>query len=245
MSATHMAMASGASIPESRAMLSHLDACVPRRSMTRSKSNMPVSAPGLGGTQKPPIEAVGGAVGQGSLNATLPVPVASLWVRRRPHAALPTSGRAQAPAPASSAAAAWCCALATALLRSMSWHGPGRSLTPGRGPQAPGTSRPPFSSRCVGSAPITGSGTGGRAPQPPGLSGRGDKPGEAWNQGAVGKDAVGERRLLDPQVVPQQPLENGAQVDGWLQITALVQVGGLEPRPIRDHAAALERSARQ
>src|SRR5262245_41125575 len=40
MSATHIGMASGAVMPENRAMPSHFDACVPRRSITRSKSNM-------------------------------------------------------------------------------------------------------------------------------------------------------------------------------------------------------------
>src|SRR5262245_16284748 len=42
MSATHMAIASGASMPDRRAMLSHFAAWVLRRSMTRSKSNMGV-----------------------------------------------------------------------------------------------------------------------------------------------------------------------------------------------------------
>ena len=40
MSATHIGIASGASMPDSFAMLSHLEACVPRRSITRSKSNI-------------------------------------------------------------------------------------------------------------------------------------------------------------------------------------------------------------
>src|SRR6202035_460424 len=40
MSATHIAIASGDSMPERRAILSHFEACVPRRSMMRSKSNM-------------------------------------------------------------------------------------------------------------------------------------------------------------------------------------------------------------
>src|SRR5262245_61452261 len=40
MSATHIGIASGAVMPESFAMLSHFEACVPRRSMTRLKSNM-------------------------------------------------------------------------------------------------------------------------------------------------------------------------------------------------------------
>src|SRR6187399_3213343 len=40
MSATHIGIASGALMPERRAMWSHLEACVPRRSITRSKSNM-------------------------------------------------------------------------------------------------------------------------------------------------------------------------------------------------------------
>jgi hypothetical protein len=39
-SATHIGIASGASMPDSFAMLSHLVACVPRRSITRSKSNI-------------------------------------------------------------------------------------------------------------------------------------------------------------------------------------------------------------
>src|SRR4051812_27776259 len=40
MSATHIGIASGASMPDSFAMLSHLEAWVPRRSITRSKSNI-------------------------------------------------------------------------------------------------------------------------------------------------------------------------------------------------------------
>src|SRR6516165_9728418 len=40
MSATHIGIASGDTMPESCAVRSHFAACVPRRSMTRSKSNM-------------------------------------------------------------------------------------------------------------------------------------------------------------------------------------------------------------
>src|SRR5271170_339075 len=40
MSATHIGSASGASMPDNFAIFSHLLACVPRRSITRSKSNM-------------------------------------------------------------------------------------------------------------------------------------------------------------------------------------------------------------
>jgi hypothetical protein len=43
MSATHIGIASPASMPESFAMLSHFDEWVLRRSMTRSKSNMVAS----------------------------------------------------------------------------------------------------------------------------------------------------------------------------------------------------------
>jgi hypothetical protein len=46
MSATHIAIASGASMPDRRAMLSHFAAWVLRRSMTRSKSNMVASGVG-------------------------------------------------------------------------------------------------------------------------------------------------------------------------------------------------------
>jgi len=44
MSATHIGIPSGASMPDSFAMLSHLVACVPRRSITRSKSNISPSS---------------------------------------------------------------------------------------------------------------------------------------------------------------------------------------------------------
>src|SRR4029453_14677039 len=47
MSATHIGIASAAVIPESLAIMSHFDACVPRRSITRSKSNIGTVAPGL------------------------------------------------------------------------------------------------------------------------------------------------------------------------------------------------------
>src|SRR5947208_3198618 len=47
MSATHIGIPSAAVIPESLAMISHFDACVPRRSITRSKSNIGTVAPGL------------------------------------------------------------------------------------------------------------------------------------------------------------------------------------------------------
>src|SRR6267378_882888 len=47
MSATHIGIPSAAVIPESLAMLSHFDACVPRRSITRSKPNIGTVAPVL------------------------------------------------------------------------------------------------------------------------------------------------------------------------------------------------------
>src|SRR4051812_27662935 len=47
MSATHIGIASAAVIPECLAIMSHFDACVPRRSITRSKSNIGTVAPGL------------------------------------------------------------------------------------------------------------------------------------------------------------------------------------------------------
>src|SRR5262249_30543372 len=47
MSATHIGIASGASSPESRAIKSHFDVCVPRRSMKRSKSNMGMRLPSV------------------------------------------------------------------------------------------------------------------------------------------------------------------------------------------------------
>ena len=45
MSATHIGIPSAAVIPESFAIMSHFDACVPRRSITRSKSNIGTVAP--------------------------------------------------------------------------------------------------------------------------------------------------------------------------------------------------------
>ena len=47
MSATHIGIASAAVIPESLAIMSHFDACVPRRSITRSKSNIGTVAPAV------------------------------------------------------------------------------------------------------------------------------------------------------------------------------------------------------
>ena len=40
---------------------------------------------------------------------------------------------------------------------------------------------------------------------------------------AVGENALGKRRLLHPQVVPQQALEHGAQVDRGLEVASFVQ----------------------
>src|SRR6185436_17331001 len=47
MSATHIGIPSAAVIPETLAIMSHFDACVPRRSITRSKSNIGMVAPAL------------------------------------------------------------------------------------------------------------------------------------------------------------------------------------------------------
>ena len=49
MSATHIGMPSAAVIPESLAIISHFDACVPRRSITRSKSNIGIGGSCVGG----------------------------------------------------------------------------------------------------------------------------------------------------------------------------------------------------
>src|ERR1700749_4283310 len=47
MSATHIGMPSAAGMPDSFVIMSHLLACVPRRSITRSKSDIGTVAPGV------------------------------------------------------------------------------------------------------------------------------------------------------------------------------------------------------
>jgi hypothetical protein len=44
-------------------------------------------------------------------------------------------------------------------------------------------------------------------------------------------------------MILEQALEHGAQVGGRFQIAILVKIGGLEPRPIGNDAAAFERAA--
>src|SRR4051794_35467352 len=61
MSATHIGIPSDDGIPESLVIMSHFDACVPRRSITRSKSNIGTVAPGWEtGRRRIRLGAVGG-----------------------------------------------------------------------------------------------------------------------------------------------------------------------------------------
>src|SRR4051795_8691988 len=60
---------------------------------------------------------------------------------------------------------------------------------------------------------------------------------------AVGKDLAREHGLIQAQVIFEQALEHGAHIGCRLEVAAFMQVGELEPRPVRDHAAALESAA--
>ena len=55
---------------------------------------------------------------------------------------------------------------------------------------------------------------------------------------AVRKDGLCQRSLVGPQMIAQYPLEHGAQIGGRLEIAVLVEIGGFQPRPIGDNAAA-------
>src|SRR5262245_2345920 len=62
---------------------------------------------------------------------------------------------------------------------------------------------------------------------------------------AAGEHGASKRRLLDPQVIAQQALEHRAKIDGGLEIATLVEVGGLQARPVGDDASASESAAGQ
>src|SRR5262249_58031741 len=79
----------------------------------------------------------------------------------------------------------------------------------------------------------------------PGRMTSGQQPAHRRHGLAAGEDSLGERALLDAQVVLEHALDHGAQVGGGLEVARLVEVGGLEPGPVGDHAAALEGAARQ
>ena len=59
---------------------------------------------------------------------------------------------------------------------------------------------------------------------------------------AAGENILRQRPLVRAQVILQQSLEHGAQIGGRLEIAVLVEIGGLQARPIGDHAPAFERA---
>src|SRR5690242_18159814 len=62
--------------------------------------------------------------------------------------------------------------------------------------------------------------------------------------GAVGKHRR-QRVVADAEMVMQHALEDGAQIRGGSEVSALVEIGGFQAGPIRDHAAALHGAADQ
>src|SRR5216683_1521404 len=70
-----------------------------------------------------------------------------------------------------------------------------------------------------------------------------DQPGSRHDIGAVGKHVACERALLGPQVIPEQTLEHRTQIGGWFEIASLIKLGGLQSRPVGDHASAPECAA--
>src|SRR5882672_10876004 len=61
--------------------------------------------------------------------------------------------------------------------------------------------------------------------------------------GAVGKHGACEHALFNSQVIPEQTLEYGAQIGGWFAVASLIKLGGLQSRPVGDHASAPECAA--
>src|SRR6266576_7363022 len=61
--------------------------------------------------------------------------------------------------------------------------------------------------------------------------------------GAVGKHRVCKHALFDSQVIPEQTLEHRAQIGGWFKVASLIKLGGLQSRPVGDHASAPECAA--
>src|SRR6266704_2946995 len=61
--------------------------------------------------------------------------------------------------------------------------------------------------------------------------------------GAVGKHGACEHALFDSQVIPEQTLEHRAQIGGWFEVASLIKLGGLQSRPVGDHASAPECAA--
>ena len=49
--------------------------------------------------------------------------------------------------------------------------------------------------------------------------------------------------LRQPELVLQHALHHRAQIGGRREVAALIEIGGLQPRPVRDHAAAFHRAA--
>ena len=63
------------------------------------------------------------------------------------------------------------------------------------------------------------------------------------HRGAVGKNLARQHGVVDAQVVLEQALEHRAQVGARLEVASVMELGGLEPGPVGDDAAAPERAA--
>src|SRR6478736_9380786 len=67
-----------------------------------------------------------------------------------------------------------------------------------------------------------------------------DETADRWDAGAVGKHGCGERALFDPQMIPEQALEHGAQIGGRFEVASLMELGLLQSRPVGDDAPAAQ-----
>ena len=60
-----------------------------------------------------------------------------------------------------------------------------------------------------------------------------------------GNTGFGQHALAQTEVIVQHALDHRAQIGGRREVAALIEAGGLQPRPIRNHPAALHRTTRQ
>src|SRR5579863_7170280 len=56
---------------------------------------------------------------------------------------------------------------------------------------------------------------------------------------AVGEDSLRERGFTDAEMIAQDTFQRSAQIRRRGEVTALVEIGNLQPRPVRNHPPAL------
>jgi hypothetical protein len=61
-----------------------------------------------------------------------------------------------------------------------------------------------------------------------------NEPRRRRNVGTVGKYGAGEHALFDPQMIPQQALEQGAQIGRRFEVAHFIELGRLQSRPVGD-----------